>query len=113
MEILFTSGQPMGGKVSNFLLEKSRVVMQNTKERNFHIFYQLTAGMDTEAKNQFGIINADYYNYLNQNDCYTVNNFFNHFNEKRENTRKFCYNTFIYALIIAYFLCFIICVLSV
>lgn len=54
--------------------------MQNTKERNFHIFYQLTAGMDNEAKKQFGLINADYYNYLNQNDTYTVNNFGNHFN---------------------------------
>jgi len=63
---------PMGGKVSNFLLEKSRVVMQNKSERNFHIFYQLIAGMDEPTKNQFGLVNVDYYNYLNQNDCYTV-----------------------------------------
>ena len=62
----------MGGKVSNFLLEKSRVVMQNKSERNFHIFYQLIAGMDESTKNQFGLVNVDYYNYLNQNDCYTV-----------------------------------------
>ena len=28
--------------------------------------------MDSETKKQFGLVNADYYNYLNQNDCYTV-----------------------------------------
>ena len=72
VEILFTSGQPIGGKVSNFLLEKSRVVTQNAKERNFHIFYQITSGMDNEAKKVFGIVNPDYYNYLNQHSCFTV-----------------------------------------
>ena len=46
--------------------------MQNKSERNFHIFYQLIAGMDESTKNQFGLVNVDYYNYLNQNDCYTV-----------------------------------------
>ncbi|KAM9816748.1 unconventional myosin-Ie isoform 2-T2 [Neosynchiropus ocellatus] len=72
-EIQFSSGgEPDGGKISNFLLEKSRVVMRNPGERSFHIFYQLIEGASADQKNTLGITNLDYYTYLNQSGSYKV-----------------------------------------
>uniref|UniRef100_A0A673MQA0 Osteoclast-stimulating factor 1 n=1 Tax=Sinocyclocheilus rhinocerous TaxID=307959 RepID=A0A673MQA0_9TELE len=72
-EIQFSSGgEPDGGKISNFLLEKSRVVMRNPGERSFHIFYQLIEGASGDQKSSLGITNLDYYTYLNQSGSYKV-----------------------------------------
>ncbi|XP_040273711.1 unconventional myosin-If isoform X3 [Bufo bufo] len=72
-EIQFSrGGEPDGGKISNFLLEKSRVVNQNENERNFHIFYQLIEGASQEQKQNLGIMTPDYYLYLNNSDTYKV-----------------------------------------
>ncbi|XP_043675686.1 unconventional myosin-Ie-like [Vespula pensylvanica] len=65
VEIQFgTGGQPNGGKISNFLLEKSRVTCHNPGERNFHIFYQLVTGADSQMKSELGLTDLDYYQYL-------------------------------------------------
>ena len=72
MEILFHAGQPVGGKISNFLLEKSRVVKQNSLERNFHIFYQIIAGFQQTERNWYGITEPGDYNYLNEFGCFKV-----------------------------------------
>uniref|UniRef100_A0A8B9K4G0 Unconventional myosin-If n=1 Tax=Astyanax mexicanus TaxID=7994 RepID=A0A8B9K4G0_ASTMX len=72
-EIQFSrGGEPDGGKISNFLLEKSRVVSQNENERNFHVFYQVIEGSSAQQKEALGIMTPDYYNYLNQSGTYKV-----------------------------------------
>uniref|UniRef100_F6YFX4 Myosin IE, gene 2 n=1 Tax=Xenopus tropicalis TaxID=8364 RepID=F6YFX4_XENTR len=72
-EIQFSrGGEPDGGKISNFLLEKSRVVSQNSGERSFHIFYQLLEGASAEDKENLGVTSPDYYFYLNQSAVYHV-----------------------------------------
>ncbi|KAJ3038615.1 Unconventional myosin-Ie [Rhizophlyctis rosea] len=65
-EINFSKGgAPSGGKISNFLLEKSRVVGPGVGERNFHIFYLMTKSATAEDKEQLGIMDPKYFHYLN------------------------------------------------
>ncbi|KAM4747533.1 unconventional myosin-Ie [Rhinophrynus dorsalis] len=80
-EIQFSpGGEPDGGKISNFLLEKSRVVMRNPGERSFHIFYQMIEGASKEQRDNLGITSIDYYYYLSLSGSYKVDDI----NDKRD-----------------------------
>lgn len=66
-------GDPVGGKINHYLLEKSRVVRQIVGERSFHIFYNFLAGASPQERQDFCLGEPSSYNYLNQSQCYTVN----------------------------------------
>ncbi|KAK5071793.1 class II myosin [Lithohypha guttulata] len=65
-------GEPVGAKVTNYLLEKSRVVGQITNERNFHIFYQFTKAASSEYREIFGVQQPQSYVYTSRSKCYDV-----------------------------------------
>ncbi|KFV48262.1 Myosin-IIIa, partial [Gavia stellata] len=53
-----------GAKLSEYLLEKSRVVQQGIGERNFHIFYYMFAGLSSEEKEMYGLLDPSLYRYI-------------------------------------------------
>lgn len=67
LEILFNKNIAIiGARVRTYLLERSRLVFQPKSERNYHIFYQILAGMSQDQKSQLSLTTAEDYKYTNQ-----------------------------------------------
>lgn len=73
LEIMFNAqGEPIGANITNYLLEKGRVVGQFKGERNFHIFYQLTKAASPEQREYFGLQDPSAYTYTANSKCLDV-----------------------------------------
>lgn len=69
MEVHFDNKcQVVGGYISHYLLEKSRVCLQSSDERNYHIFYIMCAGAPADLRAKLGITKPDDFQYL-KNGC--------------------------------------------
>ncbi|KFV52598.1 Unconventional myosin-XV, partial [Gavia stellata] len=66
LNIHLRHGVVVGTSISQYLLEKSRVVFQAHGERNYHVFYELLAGLPVEQKEELYLQEAVSYFYLNQ-----------------------------------------------
>lgn len=71
LEVYFKSGAIIGAKITQYLLEKSRIVTQAPGERNYHVFYELLGGLSEQERAKYGLLDAEKYFYLNQggSDC--------------------------------------------
>ncbi|XP_045447182.1 myosin heavy chain 95F [Melitaea cinxia] len=69
MEVHFSNKyQVVGGHISHYLLEKSRICTQSAEERNYHVFYLLCAGAPPELRAKLKLTKPDDYLYL-KNGC--------------------------------------------
>ncbi|KAI5301811.1 Myosin type-2 heavy chain 1, partial [Ascosphaera atra] len=70
IEIMFNSSkQIIGARIRVYLLERSRLVFQPLKERNYHIFYQLVAGASDEDRKALGLLPVEEFEYMNQGNA--------------------------------------------
>jgi myosin-5 len=73
IEIMFDKKTNIiGAKIRTYLLERSRLVFQPLKERNYHIFYQLVAGASDKERQELSIESVEQFEYLNQGQSPTI-----------------------------------------
>ncbi|XP_073537689.1 unconventional myosin-XVB-like [Phyllobates terribilis] len=66
LQMFFQRGSLVGCSVTQYLLEKSRVVFQALAERGFHIFYEMLDGLSENEKQRLLLQEPETYYYLNQ-----------------------------------------------
>ncbi|EJS41628.1 myo2p [Saccharomyces arboricola H-6] len=74
LEILFDKKTSIiGARIRTYLLERSRLVYQPSSERNYHIFYQLMAGLPAQTKEELHLTSTSDYFYMNQGGDSKIN----------------------------------------
>ncbi|KAM7361302.1 myosin heavy chain 95F jaguar isoform 3-T3 [Cochliomyia hominivorax] len=63
----------VGGYISHYLLEKSRICTQSAEERNYHVFYMLLAGAPQQLRDKLSLGKPDDYRYLSGCTQYFAN----------------------------------------
>ncbi|KAI4286711.1 MAG: hypothetical protein L6R35_004034 [Caloplaca aegaea] len=67
IEIMFDQKtEIIGARIRTYLLERSRLVFQPLKERNYHVFYQMVAGATDLEREEWGLLPVENFEYLNQ-----------------------------------------------
>ncbi|KXJ93179.1 putative myosin heavy chain [Microdochium bolleyi] len=70
IEIMFDKKTNIiGARIRTYLLERSRLVFQPLKERNYHIFYQLLAGASDQERQELNLLPVEQFEYLNQGNA--------------------------------------------
>lgn len=70
IELFFTKkGILVAARIQTYLLEKVRLVYQAKGERNFHILFQLCAGLEAAERTTLSVESASQFRYLNETDC--------------------------------------------
>ncbi|KAI1662989.1 putative myosin MYO2 [Daldinia decipiens] len=73
IEIMFDNKTNIiGARIRTYLLERSRLVFQPLKERNYHIFYQLLAGATDKERQELSLLPVEQFDYLNQGNSPTI-----------------------------------------
>ncbi len=63
-----------GAVLTNYLLEKSRIINQAKQERCYHIFYYLFKSQQKELLQSLGLDQPRKYEYINKSGCYDIPN---------------------------------------
>nr|XP_022321566.1 myosin-IIIb-like isoform X3 [Crassostrea virginica] len=67
LEMFFTNnGMVVGAKITEYLLEKSRVISQAVGEQNFHVFYYIYDGLSAAERDEYSLKEKTRYKYIDE-----------------------------------------------